>query len=216
MLKLIKLISQLIFPQTCLYCHRVLIKQERTLCIKCCLEIPKQKKICTLNVDGNGFLVYSLYTFHKKGMVQKLVHLLKYKQIKEVGEFFGEEMRIRFNIFENVKYVIPVPIHWKKKKIRGYNQSEVIANAFIKETSKRLLNNTIIRKINNPSQTKKKRFDRFNEIENVFVLKEMKKLENEHIILMDDIMTTGATLSACIKLLRTIPNIRISIVCVAN
>lgn len=216
MLKLIKLISQLIFPLTCQYCHSVLLKQERTLCIKCCQEIPKQKKTKTLHVDGQVFQVYSLFKFTKKGMVQTLVHLLKYKQLKEIGDFFGEEMKIRFNVFENVKYVIPVHIHWKKKKVRGYNQSEVIANAFTKDTSKTVLKNILVRHKNNPSQTKKKRFDRFNEIENAFVIKDTKRLANQHVILLDDVMTTGATLSACIKLLNTIPNVKISIMCIAN
>ena len=155
MLKLLRLIGQLIFPQTCFYCHAVLLKQERTLCIKCCLKIPKQRKVHTLYIDDQSYKIYSLFKFYKKGMIQRLIHLLKYKQVKEIGDFLGEEMRVRFQKFEDVKYVIPVPIHWKKKKKRGYNQSEIIANAFIKNTSKLLLNNVLIRKINNPSQTKK-------------------------------------------------------------
>lgn len=216
MFRFFQMFSQLIFPLVCHTCHQVLIKGERIVCMKCYLDIPRQTKITSLNVDGQSLPVYSLYRFQKAGKIQRLIHLLKYHNKKEIGIFFGEELRIRFDTFDDVNYIIPVPLHWRKKKHRGYNQSEVIANGFIKNSDIKLLCDCLKRKDDNSSQTGKKRYDRFQKIEHAFEVLHGSLLHSQHVLLIDDVFTTGATLTACIQQLHTIPGIRISILCVAK
>ena len=116
MFNLFQICMQLIFPLTCYYCQEVLLKGERILCIGCYLKMPKQRKVSSLVVEGKSYEIYSLFKFQKRGVIQHLIHEFKYNGKRKIGMFFGEEMSIRFNFFEDVKYVIPVPIHWQKEK----------------------------------------------------------------------------------------------------
>ena len=206
----------LIFPKSCPSCNAISLKNEPLVCIKCQLDMPKQNQNTVISHNGKDYNVYSSYKFRRKGKVQKLIHEFKYNNHKEIGDFFAEKMSTRINEIENIKYIIPVPIHWKKKKVRGYNQSYIMAKKIARLNNMKVLDNVLCRIDSGKSQTKKNRFNRFSEIENAFELKEGSVLENKHIVLVDDIVTTGATICSCIQQLESINNIKISIVCIAN
>ena len=132
-----------------------------------------------------------------------------------MDEYLGKELYKNISYLQNVNYIIPVPLHEDKLSQRGYNQSELIAKGLQQHLKCELLNGVLVRGKNTVSQTNKSRFYRFENMTGVFYLTEKKKLENKHIILLDDVFTTGATISECIKVLEQIRNINITIVCVA-
>ena len=213
-------IINLIFPKTCYSCKSVLVKNERVLCLKCYVDLPKhfnRQNIhqLILSVNGKNYKVYRRYKFQKKSAIQKLIYELKYNNKAYLGEYLGKELYKNISHLQNVNYIIPVPLHEEKLRQRGYNQSELIAKGLQKHLKCKLLNDVLIRKENTVSQTDKSRFHRFENMAGVFYLTEKKELENKHIIQLDDVFTTGATISECIKVLEQIRNINITIVCMA-
>ena len=213
-------IINLIFPKTCYSCKSVLVKNERVLCLKCYVDLPKhfnRQNIhqLILSVNGKNYKLYRRYKFQKKSVIQKLIYELKYNNKAYLGEYLGKELYKNISHLQNVNYIIPVPLHEEKLSQRGYNQSELIAKGLQQHLKCKLLNDVLVRKENTVSQTNKSRFHRFENMAGVFYLTEKKELENKHIILLDDVFTTGATISECIKVLEQIRNINITIVCVA-
>lgn len=207
---------ELLFPSSCPSCKNISLKNEPLVCLKCQSDMPKQKQNSIINHNGKNYNVYSSYKFHRKGRVQKLIHGFKYNNHKEIGEFFAEKMSTQLHQIENARYIIPVPIHWKKKKIRGYNQSYVMAKKIAELNNMKVLDNVLYRVDESKSQTKKSRYNRFSQIEDAFRVNKGFNLDNEHLILIDDIVTTGATISACIQQLESFKNIKLSILCIAN
>ena len=143
---------------------------------------------------------------------------LKYKGQKEIGVELGMIMGrdLIKSLFHQIDIVVPVPLHHSKKRKRGYNQSECVASGIAKSMSKQLDTKTLIRTIANPTQTKKHRFERLTNVEGIFALKNPENIENKHILLVDDVVTTGATLEACVSALLTAKNVKVSVVAVAK
>ena len=143
-----------------------------------------------------------------------LVHL-KYYGNKELGEFlglcFGRELDAA-HFFSMIDFIVPVPLHDKKLKKRGYNQSEWIAKGLSKVSGKEVIINNLCRETGNTTQTKKTIFDRWKNVENIFKLKNPALFEGKHILLVDDVLTTGATISACATAFSTCSGYKISIV----
>lgn len=209
-------ILELVFPKTCFSCKDVLVKNERTLCLKCYLSIPKIKDKKEIFVNGKKYNLYSPFHYKKKGIIQLLIHQLKYNQNKRIGIYFSECLFSIIKHLKDIDCIVPVPISQKKKKIRGYNQSELIAKGLSELLGCRIINSLLIRHENEKSQTLKSRYMRFDEIEGAFSINEKYKIEYKHILLLDDVFTTGATISECIKTLNQLNNISISVVCVAS
>jgi competence protein ComFC len=147
-----------------------------------------------------------------------LVHLLKYKGRKDIGIFIGEKQGhlLKYSPFFNtVDLILPVPLHKKKLMQRGYNQSEQFAIGLGKAMKVPVNPYILYRKRFTETQTRKSRFKRWQNVSEMFALKDPLILENKHILLVDDVITTGATLESCITVLATIPGIRISIAAIA-
>ncbi|MDN3643469.1 phosphoribosyltransferase family protein [Lutimonas halocynthiae] len=142
----------------------------------------------------------SLFYFERKGAVQKLIHQLKYQGKSDLGIFFGlwlaREME-QSNRFEGIDFVIPVPMHPKKEKERGYNQVIGFASAIAKELQAELRPDVLLKVNNRKTQTSKNRFDRLKILENDYKLHSSDQIKNAHILLVDDIITSGATIEAC-------------------
>ncbi len=208
MSNILRNVFDLFFPEECLNCGSTLEMQDKFLCLFCLSELPlthfcEQKKN-QLETNFRGRLPLeagtSLFFFERKGLVQKLLHQLKYQGMSEIGGFLGfwlaREMQLSKR-FDSIDYVIPVPMHPIKEKERGYNQvmsfASVIANELKAEFKPDLL-----RKVNNRNtQTTKNRFDRMKTLENDYRINEKCDIENKHILLVDDIITSGATMEAC-------------------
>lgn len=216
----------LFYPKICLTCAKVLIKYEEILCFSCRTELPltnfsefKENEVertfyGRIQVEaGTSLLHYS-----KKGIVQKLIHQLKYKKQQQIGAFLaellGDEM-MQYSRFNTVDCIIPVPLHPKKLKSRGYNQVTLFGQILSQKLNIPYFDDILKGKVSLKTQTHKSRFDRLKHLEDNFELTNKELLKNRHILLIDDVVTTGATLEACCIQLNQVKNIKISIATMA-
>ena len=159
----------------------------------------------------------SFLFFSKMGRVQSLIHQLKYKRQKEVGlligKLFGDDL-LNSPYYTDIDFIIPVPLHPKKLKTRGYNQSLMIANG-LQESMGIEVFTGLQRKAHSSTQTRKSRYERWENVKDIFEIKEHKRLESKSVLLVDDVLTTGATLEACAQVLLDISGLQISIATLA-
>jgi len=156
--------------------------------------------------------------FRKGNRIQNLMHQLKYKKRPEtgirLGELYAYELK-RSTTFKPADLIIPVPLHPVKFKKRGYNQSECIANGLSSILAIPVSNTNLVRLENTETQTKKSRYARYENLINAFHIRDESEFINKHVMLIDDVMTTGATLEACSILLQKIKGVEISICTIA-
>lgn len=160
----------------------------------------------------------SFLFFNKGGNVQQLMHALKYKSRKDVGEYAGKLFGMELNssaLFNTIDMVIPVPLHEKKLHQRGFNQSKVIADGIGKAMNKPVENGILVRVVYTSSQTKKSRYERWENVRNAFTVTYPEEIEGKHILLIDDVLTTGATLEACANALLEIEGVKVSVATLA-
>jgi ComF family protein len=201
----------LIFPKLCCACNNSLLKKESVICTTCLVTLPKTNfhkdqenpvnKIFWGRVQIK--MATSFYLFSKKGKVQNLLHHLKYKGVKEVGSVVGKLMGYDLNEskqFKEVDFIVPVPLHKNKLKKRGYNQSECIAQGISAAMKIPINTLTLFRKEDSQTQTKKSRYKRWENVGEIFGISN-KDLDGKNVLLVDDVVTTGATLEACAQVL---------------
>jgi ComF family protein len=156
--------------------------------------------------------------FNKKGIVQELIHNLKYKGQQEIGTVLGnwyvEDLK-ELNLENPFDIIIPVPLHKRKFRERGFNQVTTFAKALAKGLNITYEDTILYRKKYSKTQSKKNLIGRSENIENIFDVLSIEKHQNKHLLIVDDVLTTGATLEACSRALLKIPGIKISIVCMA-
>ncbi|WP_313791239.1 ComF family protein [Lacinutrix neustonica] len=160
----------------------------------------------------------ALLRFEKKGSVQQLIHELKYRDHQDIGLFLGHwlgEELSTIDAYKAIDLVIPVPLHKKKFKRRGYNQVTKFGQQIAKALKADYNENLLIKITNTSSQVNKKRFARWNNNNELFSLVNKEKIENKHILLVDDLITTGATIEACMQVLNSANNVNISIATMA-
>ncbi len=216
----------LFYPKICNCCNEILGKNEMVLCTRCLHELPLTnyhldnenltKKVFygRVNIENAS----SLLVFEKKGMVQNLIHNLKYRGHEDIGIFLGKWMGAKLShskVYEDINKVIPVPLHKKKLKSRGFNQVEGFGREIAKCLNSEYVDDVLVKKSASKTQTLKKRLSRWGIIEESFFLEKAAKLENSHILLVDDLITTGATLEACANKLGQIKGVKISIATMA-
>lgn len=215
----------LFYPNVCQSCGNALNEQEETICIICLLRLPKTgfhmheenpvSRIFWGRVNIKA--ATSFLFFSKMGRVQSLIHQLKYKRQKEVGlvigKLFGKDL-INSPYYSDIDYIIPVPLHPKKLRKRGYNQSLMIAKG-LQESMEIEVFTGLQRKSHSSTQTRKSRYERWENVKDIFEIIEPEKLEGKSILLIDDVLTTGATLEACATVLSDIPDLSISIATLA-
>ncbi len=220
-------IIDLFFPRTCMACGNILMDNNQIICHTCLTGLPytyfhadnknlMYKRLSTFIPITSAF---SLLYFQKKSIVQEILHQLKYKNHQEIGEFFGKIMANHIkNTMGYIKYdyIIPVPLHPKKMKTRGYNQLSYLCKTLAEELGSICDENLLLKIINNESQTHKNSEERKRNVKDIFQLHgNTKKYENKHLLLIDDVMTTGATLESAAKELLKINNIKLSIATLA-
>jgi len=146
------------------------------------------------------------------------MHQLKYKGKKEIGIYTGKLLgdHLKKSVFySDIDVIIPVPLHPKRMRKRGYNQSEMFARGLAEAFAKPYDIHTLVRTYASETQTKKSRFRRWENVKEIFALKDHQHMINKHILLVDDVVTTGATLEACANMLLQIPGVRVSIATIA-
>ena len=212
----------LIFPAHCEACGNVLFKNEEVVCIKCLYELPRtkfsfDKDNPILNLFAGRLPLTSataLYSFQKDSKFRKLLHHLKYKNKPEIGILLGKELASEMklsNNFNDIDFIIPVPLHPKRKKWRGYNQSEEIAKGISAVLNIPVAADNFIRNVETETQTKKTKDERWQNVSGKFKIVDEKLFENKHLLLVDDVLTTGATLEACGEMLVQIKGVKLSV-----
>lgn len=214
---------ELFFPRLCVCCKRLLIEQEKHLCLNCLLDIPRtnhwKEDNNQLEIFFAGrfpFVSISSFAYYVKGgLLQKIVRQIKYKGNKRLaifmGELCGKEIQKSKDKYVDIDYMIPIPLHPKRLKERGYNQSLALSEGISSQTGIKISCDNLIRIINNPSQTKNSRFERWQNTKGIFDIKNKNIYKNKHVLLIDDVVTTGSTLEICAKLLLSCENCRVSI-----
>lgn len=215
-----------IYPSACAGCAQPLVSQEDIFCTYCLSELPKTDfhklpENPVVNAFKGRCLLQkaSAYLhFQKGGMVQSAMHRFKYKKEREVGEFLGKLMARELQqdgFFADMDLVIPIPLHEKKEKIRGYNQSAVLAEPIAEYADLELCSDNLRRSTFSQTQTKKSRFARWLNVERIFEVARPHELKNKHILLIDDVITTGATVEACANQLLSLPGVQVSLLTLA-
>jgi len=207
-------------------CGKSLLNHEHNICTFCQYHLPRtnfhhEKENPISKLFWGKIMIEtaaSYFYFQKKGKVQRLMHQLKYKGQKEVGIYIGQLYGKELNtskLYNTVEYIIPVPLHPNKEKKRGYNQSEMFAHGLAESMNITVDTSTLIRITATETQTKKSRFNRWENVKEVFKINNSEHLKNKHVLLVDDVITTGSTIESCVLKLQQIEGIRISVVSIA-
>lgn len=223
------ILTSLISPPRCRFCNDTLLDEESFVCFDCQIKLQNERtyfETIAHNKISNLFWgilpihnACCFFYFEKQGIIQHLIHSLKYKYQPEIGIFLGEIMGKELAaspLYQNIDYIIPVPIHDKRRKERSYNQTEKIAIGIQKHIQKPIIKNNLIRTIYRESQTTLTNRQRWKNARGIYKLLRPEQLKNKHILLVDDVITTGATITSCGKELCKANNIKISIVSIAG
>ncbi|NQY28650.1 MAG: ComF family protein [Flavobacteriaceae bacterium] len=204
----------------------MLVHQEKILCVTCLHDLPltnlhsNDSKAISNVFYGTVVLEHAtaLFYYPKQGVVRQLIHQLKYKNQEEISSYIGEWLGfelIESGYYNDIAVIVPVPLHSKRMRSRGYNQVEGFGKEIALSLNAVYNDTTLLRIKNTTTQTVKDRLTRWKNVETIFEVSELKKLEGQHILLVDDVITTGATIKACVKELHKIPNIKISLAVMA-
>jgi competence protein ComFC len=219
-------IFDLLYPRLCFACNSNHVAKDQSICLSCEYKItPTVYHRMPDNIVAERFYgrvkierATTAFSFVKGGLLQELIHKLKYDNRPEIGielgKIYGNILR-ESGTWNNIDYVIPVPLHPKKKHQRGYNQAEMWGQGLAESLGIELRNDLLIRTDYTESQTKKSRTERFANVENVFSITDQTLLNNKKILLVDDVLTTGATLEACSNTLLNASELSVNIVCIA-
>lgn len=219
-------IISLFYPELCMCCDKNLSYNEDTICVNCLHDLPfthysAQPRNCVEKSFFGRIKIEeatSLFYFKKGGIAQKSIHKLKYKKQEHIGNFLGELLAYDMKDsgrFKNIDCIIPVPIHPQKKKTRGYNQLDLFGQTLSQHLKLPFYDKILIKTNSSETQTKKQRYDRWKNASESFLLTDIEFLRDKHILLIDDIITTGATLEACSNELFKTKNIKISLATMA-
>ena len=217
---------ELLFPTLCVTCGNRLVTQEKFLCIDCWHDLPvtnfhfdTENKVARL-FWGRVKLenATAFFAYNKGSNYQHLIHFIKYKGLKELGFETGRRFGIALSAspdYNSVDFVVPVPLHPKKQKQRGYNQSQWIACGISESLQKPVSLDNLKRNLHTSTQTRKNRYERWENVENIFEVTRPEEFKGKHILLIDDVVTTGSTLESCAFQLLQIENVKVSIATLA-
>lgn len=225
-IQLIKNFVSFFYPRSCVACGNALLQNEQQICLSCLMHLPEtnfhlmeQSPLDLIFAGRVPVEKVASMLFYKKGNpVQHILHSLKYKGNKEIGAFLGEmygTQLLKSAYFQSIDCIIPIPLHPKKFKTRGYNQSEWIAKGLSKSMAVPYLTDVLKRAEFTDTQTKKSRFGRWENVKDVFVVDSVEQIAGKHILICDDVLTTGATMEAAITKLLQVPDVRISVATLA-
>lgn len=216
----------LLFPSYCSGCNRNLMHYEKAICLHCQSKLPR---LYTCDQSGNPVekvfwgrvqlqAATALLKMPRNGATQRLIHRLKYHDDQDVGErlgaMLGSEM-LASQRMSDFDFIIPVPLHPKKLHMRGYNQCDSIARGIAEAMNCSALIGNLVRTQHTSTQTRKGRLSRWNNVSNIFCVKYPEQLEHKRVLLVDDVITTGATIEACVSALQKVDGIKVSVASLA-
>ncbi len=215
------------FPYTCCGCGTDLIAEHQLFCFWCQASMPLTGfEYYTANPIEKNFWGRSeiqaaaAHLFFTGGScIQHSLHKLKYKGKRELGIYFGQQMGSALKIsrrFINCEIIIPLPLFPDREKKRGYNQATIIAQGISDQLKIPVLCDSVLRVKKTETQTQKSRIQRWKNMESTFEVRDPAGISGKHVLLVDDVITTGASLEACARVLLNIPGLRLSIACLAH
>ncbi len=221
-------VIHLLFPHVCTGCGSDVINKENSLCMRCIDAMPETNfEIHPNNPVEKTFwgrlpltAGTAQFYFTKESLMQHLMHQFKYKGNSELGMQLGRIMG--YQLYKSNRFtvdaLIPLPLFPAKEKRRGYNQATILCRGMAEIMKVPVIDNAIIRPQHTETQTKKGRIERWKNMEGKFILKDAKAIQNKHLLLVDDVVTTGATLEACGHELLQVENVKLSVatLCVAS
>lgn len=212
----------LFYPNICAVCHDGLVRGEEVVCTQCLYHIPRTRY--WMQADNPVAQLFwgrvnienacSFFLFAKGSKYRKLIHQLKYNGRNDIGVFLGREFGRELNgseLYKSVDAIIPVPLHPRRQKERGYNQAEVIANGLSKSMDIPVISDVLVRRVYTQTQTKKSRTERVQNVSGAFGLQNPEKISKRHVLLVDDVITTGSTLEVCAQTLLLGNEVRVSV-----
>lgn len=223
---MLKEIISLFYPQNCVGCGRVVHRLDWSICLSCRTQLARTRferhsinPTSKLLIGKCNFSAATSFFYYKKGnTVQQLIYALKYEGNtrigKNLGEIIGQHLR-KHTTYQQVDLVVPLPLHRSKKRLRGYNQCDSIAQGIATKMNVPFYSTGVKRIKQNSSQTQKGYFDRHKNVEGLFAVTQPTAFEGKSVLLIDDVITTGSTLAAFASSFNTIPNCQIFICTIA-
>ncbi len=216
----------LMFPRLCYACGNHLLRNEKIICLQCYISIPRTdfhlqpdnpvEQLFWGRVEITRATAFSFYTRGSK--IRKLIHKLKYKGIQEIGEelgkIYGHNLK-ESGFMDDIDLIIPVPLHKTRQRKRGFNQSELISRGISAATGLTVDNMALVRAEVSDTQTKRTRYGRWMNVEGIFQVRLPENIKGKHILLVDDVITTGSTIDACAGELLKIEGVKVSAVALA-
>ncbi len=219
-MKWISDLIDLIFPRHCVVCGEVLSAGEKDICLNCLFTLPKVEALRQDNIEKVFWGKFDIeraasYIYYQKnGRYNNILHHIKYRNHPEVGERLAQQAAKEFEpsgLFNDIDYIVPLPLSAKRKRKRGYNQCDYIAEGISSVTGIPVLKDAVTRSRDNTTQTQKSREERWKNVEGIFSVTKPQLLCGKHILLVDDILTTGATLESCARSIQAAADCKISI-----
>jgi ComF family protein len=218
---------QLFYPHVCAGCGDDLHGKIQLICFNCMQQLPHTDfaKIPDNQIEhifyGRAKIqsACSIFYFSKGQIIQQLIHQLKYKGNQEIGIYLGKlmgEQLLNSGRFNHIDAIIPLPMHPDKQRKRGYNQAEILAKGISQKINVPLLNDIVVRSKTTTTQTNKQRVERWTNVDGTFIIQKQSSIIGKNILLVDDVITTGATLEACTNAILSIENTSVSIAVLAH
>jgi len=216
----------LFYPHVCTGCGSDLVSEDNLLCLRCIHALPHTNFAGLANnpIEKHFWgrlrieTGHSEFYFEKEFLIQHLIHQLKYKGDTGIGFYLGELMGrslLNSNRFTGIDALIPLPLYADKERKRGYNQAAVICNGISSVMNIPVLNTAVVRSHATETQTRKHRTERWENVSGSFKVARPEELKNKHLLLVDDVITTGATLEACGAIILQQENIKLSMATLA-
>ena len=218
---------ELFFPRCCAVCGNLLVGDEHEICTQCLLSLPEAYTAASENnyiehrlqgrIHLTGAIV--LLVFRRGNSVQKLLHQIKYRGNEQLAITMGRQLGLRIaesHRFDDVDLLLPVPLHRRKQRRRGYNQSLLLCKGIAQTFPRPIMTDNLMRTRHTPSQTHMNRRERLENMKEVFTVRDAETLKGKHLLLVDDVITTGSTTEACAIPLLSVEGVRLSVAALAS
>ena len=216
----------LLFPRLCYACGNHLLRNENLICTECYVVIPRNN----FHLDDSNPVAQvfwgrcllekaAAFSFYNKGSrIRNLIHNLKYKGIRDIGYELGRIYASSLKssgFITDIDLIVPVPLHHSKIKVRGFNQSDIISTGIGEITGLPVNTRSLARLSGSATQTKRSRYERWINVDNIFHVTDAENIKGKHILLVDDVITTGSTIEACVNELLKVEGVKVSAVALA-